>query len=254
MNCKTSFYGARSMGFSLSELLISLFLSALISAAVFQCYLANKKNFDETHRILERALEVQWVSDLLADSLRRSGFTPCLSIDQLDTVDRRVHPHSIQGVLIDNSAAPFIEVQRMSEYFAEQVRILDPLNLLLPATLKVHAQQNLILADCQHAEIHQIAAVTKLSQGIRVTLAESLWFDFSTQAYAGIWLEERWFIQQQHAKKPSLYYQQQHHEALSSYIHSLHIMEHLEQHRQVIDVIFGLDEMRQQHLSVMVRH
>jgi Tfp pilus assembly protein PilW len=58
-------------------------------AALIQFYLTSKQHYLQTEKVLEAGFEVQWVMDLLSDSIRRAGFTPCLGLDHLTVVDHR---------------------------------------------------------------------------------------------------------------------------------------------------------------------
>lgn len=105
-------------GFSLIELLISLFLVSLISTMLIQAYVLNKQQYISIEAKLERHFDVQWVRDLLADSVRRAGFTPCLNIAQLEAIDRRKQPQFL-GLNAIEIKKDSLQVNRMSEHFAE---------------------------------------------------------------------------------------------------------------------------------------
>src|SRR5690242_19280686 len=94
----------KQFGFSLSELLISLLLASSIMAMLTQCYLNSKHQYMQAQKILALRFDLQWVSDLLADSIRRAGFTPCLGIEQLTAVDRRNFSANISGLIVDGQS------------------------------------------------------------------------------------------------------------------------------------------------------
>jgi len=107
----------KQAGIGLSEVIISLFLASLILTLLTQLYLSNKRQYSEAQKLLETNFDLQWVSDLMSDSIRRAGFTPCLGIDQLKTIDRRNNDKTLLGLKIEQSPLQLIQVNRTRELF-----------------------------------------------------------------------------------------------------------------------------------------
>jgi len=244
--------GNKQLGLSLIELLIGLFLISLISAMLIQAYTINKYQYLSVQKKLEHHFDAQWISNLLGDSVRRAGFTPCLNIEQLEVMDRRKSPKFIEGGAIQIQQDGF-RVNRMSEHFAEMITIVHPQKILVSQEMNVHKQYTLLIADCEHAEIHRLIQIEKTAQGFLLTLDAPLLFSYSSLTYVGQWLEEFWFIKRNKEGVPALYYKQSHSEELSSFIHSLSIKKRLLSGKQILDISLGLDNQHTQRLTVSIR-
>jgi hypothetical protein len=242
------------LGFGLPEILISLFLSSIIMTALTQFYLNTKHQYMETQKILAKHFDLQWISSLMADSIRRSGFTPCVSVDQLITADRREKPQIISGLKVYNQPNSMIKISRMSEFFSSMVNIVGFNQITVAKGAVLHEKRPLILADCKHAEVHEIQRINKLDfGGYLITLSKPILFSYTETAYVGEWLEEKWFIKTNSRKVNSLYYQLVQTEELTPLVHSLEIIKRTAYQRQLLEVNMGLDENKVHHFTVAVR-
>src|SRR3954452_3751297 len=79
----------RQRGFSLLELIVSLFAASLLMMLIMQQYLVSKREYVQMRMLLQQNIEIQLVSDLIRNSLRKSGFTPCAGLSSLQTIDSR---------------------------------------------------------------------------------------------------------------------------------------------------------------------
>ncbi len=233
----------KQAGMSLLEVLISLFLSSLIMTTLTQFYLSSKKQYLEAEAILAKNFDVQWVSDLLSDSIRRAGFTPCLSIDQLITDDK------LQSIRIQNHPQQLIQIQRMDEHFY-QVKQLNGSTKIVIERSVFHEKNPILIADCEHAEVHQVLGVTVQANRTILTLKEPLRFSYSASVYVGEFVEERWFIKKKAIGETALYYQANQAEEMTPLIHS---MNSYIQDKQLLKIIMGLDKGKKQELWVRVR-
>ncbi|MFI4918818.1 MAG: PilW family protein [Legionellales bacterium] len=244
----------RQLGFSLSEILISLFLSGIIMTMLIQFYLNSKHQYLKTQKLLVKSFDVQWASALLADSIRRAGFTPCVGIDQLTRVDGRDVSQTISGLIVQNQPHAFIKVSRMSEVFSPVLTIQGLNQLTVPQGILFHQQRPLLIADCIHAEVLQIQRIDKSDFGsYLITLTKPLVFSYTTPAYVGEWLEEKWFIKNNSSKASALYYKSVQTEELTPLIHSLTIKEQTAQGRRLLAISMGLDEDKTHQMVVAVR-
>lgn len=236
-------------GISLSEVLVSLFLSSLICSMLCEFYLVNKRQYIQMQETLARGFEQQWVSDLLADSVRRAGFTPCLSVDKTKIVDRRVEGAFVSGLRIASSPRSLIQVNRMSEDFSNVLSIKNQYQVLISKSRQVMEGHPVLIADCSHGEIHYPLHIEQSVEGTLVTLAKPLMFHYESLAYFGAWLEEQWFIKPNAEGESTLHYKLVHTEELSALIHSLDVVKE----GQMVDVHLGLDKSQPHHLVVRVR-
>lgn len=236
-------------GLSLSEVLISLFLTSLIMSALIQFYLSNKRQYLNTQHILEKNFDLQWVGDLLSDSFRRAGFTPCLSVNQLTTKDMRVFSGNLTGFKSTNSPIQSVHINRMSEHFAKVFAISSATRILISRQVTLNPRHPVIIADCRHAEVHQILQIDALDQKVLVTLNRPLFYSYESETYIGEWLEEQWFIKQNKAGTNALYYSLYQTEEITPLVHSMHV----KHDKPLIKVRMGLDQGAIKQLMVAVR-
>lgn len=239
-------------GMSLSEVLIGLFLSSLIIIITTQFYLSSKKQYLEAEEILSKNFDVQWVIDLLSDSIRRAGFTPCLGVDQLIAIDRRKKDERIEGLKVRNPPQQLIHISRMAEQFSQVKQIKNTTEILVEYS-SFNIKRPLLIADCEHAEVHNIQYISVQHDNVLLTLAEPLKFHYSDLAYVGEFLNEEWLIKKNIKNESALYYHSQHIEEVTPLITSLHSDLKQSQGKHLVKIIMGLSDASNQELSVMMR-
>lgn len=244
----------KQAGFSLFEVLLSIFLASLITLSLMQLYLSSKREYLTTQKLLESSLDLLWVRDLLSDSIRRAGFTPCLGIDQLKVRDTRgkLAP-KMAGLVLTSAPQQSLQVYRMSEFFTPVLAIQNSSHLILNEGHLLKTNRLLLLANCEEAEIHKIRSLHKSAQGYLLTLVHPTHFSTTASLYAGEWFEEKWFIKPNAKKENSLYYQLDHAEELSTLVHSLQIKIKTEHQKKLVQVTMGLDQNKTQEFLVAVR-
>lgn len=238
----------RQRGMGVLELLIGLFLASSILTVLMQFYLNNKRQYTESQVALETWFDVQWVSGLLSDSIRKAGFTPCLGINQLTTKGLRG-----EGLNALRSQPQSLRISRMSELFAPITAFQSSTELLVANEGSFKERHSLLIADCEHAEVHQILNVEQVVDGVLITLDKPLEFSYDSPVYAGEWLEEQWYIKTNEQGVRALYYKLVHSEELSPLIHSLETKIQSEQGKQLVELVLGWDEDKKHNLTVMVR-
>ncbi|KTD06408.1 hypothetical protein Lgra_3185 [Legionella gratiana] len=243
----------KQAGLSLSEVLISLFLASVIMTPLIQFYLVSKRQYMEIEKILEAGFDVQWVDDLLSDSIRRAGFTPCLGLDQLKVIDHRNYHNSIRALNIENQPSQFIQVNRMNVNFAKLIKIESPTTLLVQHLGSLNEKRPLLIADCNYAEIHELLAINQHINETRIILSKPLMHVYETATYVGEFLEERWFIKKNAKRQNALYYQWVQTEEVTPLVHSLSIKKQYIQNKQFLEVTLGLEEDKTYKLMIAVR-
>ncbi|CEG57563.1 PilW family protein [Legionella fallonii] len=244
---------SRQSGVGLPEVLISLFLTAFILTTLTQFYLNNKRQYLEVQKQLEEHLDVQWVRELLSDSIRRAGFTPCLGITQLKAMDRRNFKSTIAAIKIATSPQSLIQINRMSEQFTKIITVQSPTQLRVANGDLFKESHPVLIADCEHAEIHQILRVDKRGNDHCITLTKPLIFSYAASTYIGEWFEEQWFIKPNAKKVNALYYKLFQVEELTSLTHSLQINQQQIQEKQLVEIVMGLANHKTEKLVVAVR-
>ena len=240
----------KQAGISLSEVLIGLFLSSLIMSLLMQFYSQSKQAYIEMETLLATHFDLRWVSDLLSDSIRRAGFTPCAGIDQLHL---QKQGKLVPGLQIENGPRHLLRINRMHEQFAEVINFPSPSHILVPYATSFNKKRPLIIADCEHAEILQSFTMRPHAKGVLITLDKPLQFNYARSVYIGEYWEELWFIKKNSQGESALFYQLGQSEEVSSIIKSLHSRRERRHGVSVIQVTLGLAEGKKQHITVTVR-
>lgn len=240
-------------GISLSEVLLSLFLASLVATMLMQFYSSTKHQYIEAKKILSEHFDVRWVSDLMSDSIRRAGFTPCLGLDHLSVSDSRSPGVKIQAVKFETEPQRSLQINRMSEHFAQVQRFESTTQIVLDSPIVLNKKRPLLIADCEHAEVVRILNEETEQGGTRIILTKPMHSEFLGETYVGEFLEERWFIKKNRQKKNTLYYQLKQTDEITSLIHSLTVKIQNVAGRQFIEVIIGLSEDKFHKLMVAVR-
>ncbi|CEK10079.1 PilW family protein [Legionella hackeliae] len=204
-------------GLSLIEIMLTLFLSSLILAALTGHYLTVKQQYNRMNALLDYALELDWVEDLLRDSIRRAGFTPCVGLNWLESIDARTKKRLLPVTISKNQE---LSVNRMSEHF-NSVFTLTSNVLTIGKSNAYTAGENILIADCYHAEVKEIATIQRTNGNQTITLKTPLNFDYIKPVYLGEWIGERFFIQNNRLGKKAMYYQRDHAEELTSAVNHL---------------------------------
>jgi hypothetical protein len=231
----------KQQGISLIELMISLFLACLLLPILIQHYANCKQQYLYSEYQLEQAMDVQLVTELVRDSIRRAGFTPCLRIDYLTTIDRRDDLSQLSALKIDKAPSHGLRIQRMGENFMPVIQVIGT-NQLLIAGANFNRHQPILLADCFHAEVQEIINIEQQDTNRLLTLKYPLAFTYHLPFYIGEWIDERFFIQVNQQGVPALFYQTLRAEELTCLINRLLVqIYHLNEETRV-DVTLGLKQ------------
>ena len=205
-------------GIGLPEILISLFLSALITTALFNHYLRVKQNYRYTSNALEDAVDLLQVTDLLRDSIKRAGFSPCLGIEQLITGSPKLLAFSI-----NTGPSSVLKINRMSEYYDSVLNVISPTELLLTKSQSLNRHHPVLIADCYHAEVQYLSRINHANNAQYVTLNTPLLFNYQMPIYIGEWIQETFFIRTISPHKTALFYKNIHTDELTNVVHSMTI-------------------------------
>lgn len=240
-------------GFGLTEVMISLLLASLIIIILLQHYLNCKKFYLDAQILLEREFELQLVSDLIRDSVRRAGFTPCVNINRLQSIDRRNNRTHLLAIERDVGKNRALHLNRMSEYFTPVLQVINPSRLLIPAGQAYTTKHPVLLADCYHAEVQQILSLRPTLKGVEMIFSHPFIFHYVEPIYVGEWIEEAFFIQQNRQKKWAFFYRYKHAEELTSVINKLTADINFSQEKTFVTVNLGLDDMQNLPIETTIR-
>jgi hypothetical protein len=193
-------------GVGLAELMISFLLSSVLMMILLQHVIQVKRQSQAIAEVIDRSLELHWVSGLIQARVRAAGFTPCLRLDHLVRFDARANPESLEVMEVQAMPQPRLTIRRMDSR-GEAVRRQISARELLMSSNVVREHQPILIADCQHAEVHETLRVEKQVDGDVITLKEPLMFTYDEPLYVGEWISESFFIQPTSEKVPALFYQ-----------------------------------------------
>ncbi len=178
-------------GFSLAELLVCFALSMLLIAVLIQHVLSVSRAYRHIHDVWDEAAELQWVFDVIKARVRHAGFTPCRSLSDLQTIDTRETPELLQSLEVQ--AGVKLLIRKMHESRFGLARRLTP-DTLRMRELSLKPDRAVIIADCQHAEVHDVARLYQSPHGLLIQLKKPLVFDYSPEMYVGEWVSEAFFF------------------------------------------------------------
>lgn len=214
-------FAANQMGLGLPELLIALLLSSFIMTGLMHHYLATKRQYRAIQQKLERRMDLQLVINLMRESTRQAGFTPCLRVDHLITSDQRSKSRPLVAIDYGLNPRSWLRFSRMSEHFDTVLDRINSIQLLTTPALELYRDQSILIADCYHAEVQKISKIERTSKGQVLTLTKPLAFQYHPPIYIGEWLEETYFIRRGHNGENALFYHYQHTEELTIAVHEL---------------------------------
>jgi hypothetical protein len=228
-------------GIGLPEILIALLLASVTTLAFVRHYLNTKKHYLFMQTTLDQSIELQLVTDMIRNAARRAGFTPCLGIDHLISIE------------IGSDGTQVIKINRMSEYFETLIQIRSQNELQITKNKIMHRDQPILIADCYHAEVQTIKQIRQSAHDQTLSLTQPLAFSYHPPIYVGAWLEESYFTHNNQNQKKALFYHAQHTEELTPIV--THLTAHLEQHQglSLLQVLLGLKKGKHLALSTMLR-
>ena len=235
----------RQHGFGLTEVLIALLLASMTTTALMHQYLATKQQYLAIQKALDQQVELQLVSELIRDSVRRAGFTPCSSVAYL----KSDASNPLHDVVISND----LTFYRMNEQFETVLEILNSTSLLTTTLYNMREVKTVLIADCKHAEVQRVVGIQKGWTTQTILLEKPLIFSYEAPIYIGEWIKERFYIHPNEQDKPSLFYDASHAEELTPYVNSLkaNVVEYKD--RLLLDVVLGFEEGKPLLLQTMLR-
>lgn len=213
---------SKSGGFSLLSVLISMLLSSLIIILLTREYLTVKQHQQRIQQSIDDALDMQHVAGVIRSSILQAGFTPCLGINHLEAIDAR----NAKQPLIAIYTAPVtgaLHINRMSSQFEVVTKLLSSTQLSVSPLFGIKPDKPIMVADCYHAEVHNVAQVVTHSNEQILTLQNPLLFNYEMPVYIGEWINEVFFIHKGARGALSLYYKGAHTDELSSTIKAMTI-------------------------------
>lgn len=179
-------------GFGLLELLLSLFLASIILLGLMTQLQVLRTHVLSASRQTLQSLELQYVTELMRSSIREAGFTPCMALNKLQVMDTRTG--NFNPLALSKPKLNSVLIQRMSSSFDWVISIAEQKELVTTSSHRFSIKRPIIIADCHHAEIHQLDTVRFLNRAQRLVLAKPLMYQFKGPIYVGDWISEHFFV------------------------------------------------------------
>lgn len=199
--------------FSLVELMISLFLGALLCSIVLQQYSALSSQSKFLTQALHQTMEESLSIDLLRESTNSAGFTPfgpVHTLQEVSTGSNQVHEPIAALMPLKNG---FVS-RRMS---AEIVPLLQSNGVRISVAKMKRIRKNLtimIVNWCCY-QIANVMSVQIINDQMQLVLDSIVHDTFKKNSYVGLWIEEQFMVLQS-TQQQGLYYTQRHLERLHS--------------------------------------
>jgi len=234
-------------GFGLTELLVSFFISTLLILILTQHLLSVSRQYHQIHATLDQAMELQWVFDVIRDRVHHAGFTPCRRLDHLIVADTRDSPESLLPIEVETGEHIKLNLRKMNEAVLTQVIIQTNVVFFINQSVRLHVGRPILIADCMHAEVHDIDSIQPTRGGKLVTLKKPLVFDYEPEVYVGEWMSEAFYFKQ------GLFYKQHRADKLTSQIKRVQFS--LDNHTNYpkLSMLFVLHNGTSGHLEARVR-
>lgn len=235
------------IGHSVLELLISLCLASLLLTMLIHLYLTSKWQYNQTVIQISQGMERQWLIELLTEHIRRSGFSPCLPIDELDLRDGQ--GRIVKGLANDDG----LYINRMSDIFADVLAVISTRQIRVSALVGLQRGSPVLISNCEHGEIARIRGIKRVGLVYELTLENPLHFNYTLPTYIGAWLAEHWFIKTNAQGKHSIYYQINHPEELIANIQNMVVQVEQQRSKKMTKVALEFADERYE-LQVVTRN
>ncbi|KTC81543.1 PilW family protein [Legionella brunensis] len=241
----------KNNGLSLVEMMVTLFLGTLLLTALIEHYLSAKRQYDNTHALLEKTFELEWALDLIRNSVRSAGFTPCINLNRLESIDGH-HKRRLWAIEINAGKPQALRINRMNEYFNSIIKFTAD-EFIISKENSYQANEAILIADCYHAEVQEISSARQSGNSIIIKLKKPLFFDYLKPAYVGKWTQEEFFIKENKRGERALYYRRNHAEELTSTVNGFSVQEQSSQGLTVLQILLQLTDHETARIETMVR-
>lgn len=179
----------RCSGWSLLEILMSMILSSILLTLILKIYSIYIQANSSLQRMLHEYAEYNFIYRILTHSMQRAGFTPCKSLNSLQSKE------NLQSFKI---FAAGIQINSMYNPIAE-INIIDNKYIIWPGKIKLNLTNTYLIADCYHAELITLQSMQE-EQGKKILqLIKPLTQEFVAPIYMGVWLSETVSLQKSHS-------------------------------------------------------
>ncbi len=240
----------RERGSTVLEYMLGLTLALAIMSVLIQQYLQIKHQCYTAEQAIAQTARLQVVFDLLRRRGHQAGFTPCLPIKRLMTFDQR-NQHNLPTLLLESIPVPKLSFYRMSSSFGQLQPISGSGQFELIGEPISNPNHPVIIADCQHAEVHDAYQIS----GRHIQFSHALRFNYQPPIYWGEWLEETFLVKPNAQGQSALWYQQhQHMDELLPGVRALHGQLISRQGQQVLVLKLDVSPNKPMPLVIRITH
>lgn len=227
---------------------MALFSGTLLLTMMLATVVRIKNDFHKTTQLLEENLDFAFISDLIQDRIRKAGYTPCLNLNQLETVDTRKYPYSkLQD--FEFIAPEKFKINRMDERFWTVTLNNENDRISIPPG-QFHAIKNVIVADCYHAEVHAVLTTIKHKENITLIFKKPIFYNYSYPSYIGIWREESFFFDK---IKKRLLFSLDKADELSYHVKNMHVKMATHNFKRLINIDLHMSDDKQISVDTVLR-
>ncbi len=238
----------KQCGLSLPEILVALVSSSLLITTLMSQYIGVKQHYKRSQAMLENSLDAQLVVDLMRDSIRQAGFTPCLGVEHLSTIDMRTEKRGLTAIDLHSGDSPGFRVNHMSKQYGLFIKQVSLTHLRVTKEAALSLQHPVIIADCYHAEVHSIEYLRSVSGSWEIGLKHPLLHSYQPPIYIGEWLEEGFFMH-----SGTLFYRLGHADALSSAVHDVSVSLKTSHAKRLVHVALAMEKGLPIEVDTMMR-
>lgn len=201
---------AAQQGLSLIELMISMVLAVGMMTLMIQVYVQVRQHFHTAQMSINQTSRMQIVLSFIRQSVQKSGFTPCGPLNHLVTKDRR-SGQVLETIEASTLAKGAYTLHGMYEQFGQVEAIQDQRYLRASSVQGLSDQYPLIIADCQHAEVHEAYKILFRKDHIEIALTQPLAYAYVEPIYIGEWVEDSFVVKDNRQGIRALSYHRHHH-------------------------------------------
>lgn len=204
----------KQLGISLTELLVSLFSSSLLILILMNQYLSVKHHYQHMVKSLDKHLDMQQIIDLMRDVARQAGFTPCMGLDYLATLDTRSSPKALQALEIHLG----FQSNHMNKHYNLLLQQQSLTQWTTTLNVPLSSKKTVLISDCVHAEVHDIEKVNIKKNHQEIEFTRPLAYHYIPPVFIGEWVEEQFFV-----RSNILYYRSTSTESLSTAVQAMSV-------------------------------
>lgn len=240
-------------GVGLIEWMLVLLLSSCVVMLLLHQMIVTKKQEMMTTDVLAKAYDLNMISELMKNSIRQAGYTPCAVIEKLDHRDHVHADERLRAFTLNPEGHDALTVNSMTQPIARVEALVSQSEIRIQGRHHFSPDDLVMIADCFHAEVVRLKTVKFAWGESFLTLNTALSFSYTNPFYVGIWESQHFFMKKNAEGLRRLYFQQKHAEVLSEWIDGMTVSQVMLKKARLIQIIFQLPDAERWTMQVRVR-